>query len=113
MVQRLASEAQREISQRHLKETAGTTLRGSLSSKAAAIVEAEARAFRERRGSEAELEVSYTFAVLFSGPAANIWQGRRGACGTGERAHPDFTGSKKSLQSARVGAVAVRLCPVT
>ena len=59
MVQRVASEAQLEVSKRYLKETAGTTRKGSSSGRAAAMAEAEARAFRARRGSEADLEVTY------------------------------------------------------
>ncbi|CAM9399882.1 unnamed protein product, partial [Pylaiella littoralis] len=57
-MQRLSSQAQREISHSCLKETAVVSSKASSSDRAAGIVKAEASAFRALRESEAHLEVA-------------------------------------------------------
>lgn len=58
-VQRHVSEAQREVSRTRLEEMSVTGSRACVSSRVAVVAEAKAAAFRTRRESEAQLEVSY------------------------------------------------------
>ncbi|CAM9522351.1 unnamed protein product, partial [Ectocarpus fasciculatus] len=61
-VQRHASEAQREVSRTRLEEMSVTASRECVSSRVAGVAEAEAVAFRTRKESEAQLEVTHNIA---------------------------------------------------